>query len=246
MAFELPSGVSITWLGHATFLVDLPGGKRLLLDPWLTGNPSTPADKKDPGSVDLILITHGHGDHIGDVAEIAKKTGGEIVAVPEIVGYLTGKGVDAKQFRPMNKGGTVSFPELGINVTMTVAFHSGGITDGGTVLYGGEPSGFVVTLDSGFAFYFAGDTSVFGDMSLIAELYQPTLAFLPIGDNYTMGPREAAKAATLLSTVRAVIPMHYGTFPALTGTPEAFRSALVMSGATTEVITMIPGQMIGG
>ncbi len=246
MPFELPKDLSITWFGHATFLVQLPSGRRLLIDPWISGNPSTPDDKKDTGAVDLMLITHGHGDHIGDAATIAKKTGCTIAAVPEISAYLGKKGVDENKVSPMNKGGTVRFDDLDLTVTMTLAFHTGGINDGNEVLYGGEPGGFVVTLDSGFAFYHAGDTCVFSDMSLIAELYRPSLAFLPIGDRFTMGPREAAKAATLLSTVRAIIPMHYGTFPMLTGTPDALKEELVNAGAITQVIAMQPGQTLRG
>jgi L-ascorbate metabolism protein UlaG (beta-lactamase superfamily) len=246
MPYELPEGLSITWFGHATFLVQLPNGKRVLIDPWLNGNPSTPADKQDPGAVDLMLITHGHSDHIGDAAAIAKNTGCTIAAVPEIAGYLGSKGVDQSKFSPMNKGGTVRFEDLGLTVTMTMAFHTGGINDGNDVIYGGEPGGFVVTLDSGFAFYHAGDTCVFSDMSLIADLYRPFLAFLPIGDRFTMGPREAARAAVFLSTVRAVIPMHYGTFPLLTGTPDALKEELVNAGAVTEVIEMKRGQTLGG
>ncbi|MBC8104850.1 MAG: metal-dependent hydrolase [Cytophagales bacterium] len=246
MSFELPAGLTITWFGHATFLVQTPGSKRILIDPWLTENPSTPPDKKDPGAVDLMLITHGHSDHIGDAAAVAGKTGCTVAAVPEILGYLGSKGADPKTFSPMNKGGTVRFETLGLSVTMTMAFHTGGINNGDTVLYGGEPGGFVVTLDSGFAFYFAGDTCAFSDMALIAELYRPSLAFLPIGDRFTMGPREAAKAAALLSTVRAVVPMHFGTFPLLTGTPEAFQSEIVAAGGVTEVLSLTPGQTVGG
>jgi len=244
--FQLPRGLSFTWFGHSTFLVTTPQGKRILFDPFLTGNPSTPADKKDPGPVDLILVTHGHGDHIGDLVPVAQKTGAPIVAIPEIVGYLKKKGIDSGKLIPVNKGGTVHPEGIGIAVTMTTAFHSGGIQDGDQTIYGGEPAGFVVTLEDGFAFYNAGDTCVFSDMGLIAELYQPRLALLPIGDCYTMGPKEAARAAKFLTTVEAIIPMHYGTFPVLTGTPEALRAELAKIGSATEVLAMTPGQTLGG
>ena len=247
MTNPLPDGMTVQWLGHATFLITLPNGKRLILDPWTTENPACPPDKKDIGAVDLMLISHGHGDHIGDAVAIAKASNCPVVGIGELVNYLREKGVPEENLREMNKGGNFRLPDLGVTITMTHAIHSSGIEEGWDVRYGGDPAGFVVTLnDSGFAFYFAGDTALFSDMSLLSELYGPKLAFLPIGDRFTMGPREAARAVKFLSSVETVIPMHYATFSALTGTPEAFQEELTKIGVTAEVITPRPGETIGG
>jgi len=213
--------VRLTWLGHATFLVETPGGKRLLIDPWVESNPSCPPDRKDVGPCNLMLLTHAHFDHIGDAIPIAKKTGCQVVGIVELLSWLEKKG--AGNLRPMNKGGTQRFEGLdGIAVTMVHADHSCGITDGDQILYGGEAVGYVVELENGFKLYHAGDTNVFGDMALIAELYQPDIVMLPIGDHYTMSPREAAKAVRLLDA-KHVVPMHFGTFPILTGRPSALK-----------------------
>lgn len=208
----------ITWLGHAAFQVDTPGGVRVLIDPFLHGNPACPDHLKTVDRCDLMLITHAHGDHVGDAVPVAKATGCEVVCIVELGDWLATKGV--ANLTQMNKGGTVR--TQGLEITMVHALHTSGITDGDESFYGGEAAGYVVKLENGFAFYHAGDTALFGDMALIGELYQPELAMLPIGDHYTMGPREAARAAKLLG-VKHVIPMHYGTFPVLTGTPEALR-----------------------
>ena len=210
-----------TWCGHSTFLVETPSGKRVLIDPWLDGNPACPEDLYDPGPIDLILVTHGHPDHIASCVPVAKRTGAMVIANFEVGHWLMQKGLGSVV--QMNKGGTTEASDL--QITMTNAHHSGGIIDDGEIIYGGEPAGYVIETENGFRFYHAGDTCVFGDMALIAELYEPELAILPIGDLFTMGPREAAKAAQLLD-VKVVIPMHYGTFPALTGTPEALREAI--------------------
>lgn len=245
MAFSLPTGMQITWLGHSCFHVVTPAGKHLLFDPFLTHNPATPPDKKEVSAVDLLLVTHGHSDHIGDAVAVAQKTGCPVIGMVELTAHLRRSGIEGAKLTGMNKGGSVAFPDLGLTVTMTHAFHSSSAEEDGNLVYTGEPAGFVVTLDDGFAFYFAGDTDVFGDMAIISELYNPTLAFLPIGDHFTMGPRGAAKAVTLMPSVRAVVPMHFGTFGLLTGTPEALREALTRAGSEAEVKALKPGETWG-
>ena len=229
----------ITWLGHATFLFATPSGSKVMIDPWLKGNPSCPEEFHDPGPIDLILLSHGHFDHISDVVPLATRYGSTVVSNIEIAHRLRSKGVADEQVVEMNKGGTIEV--CGLQVTMTDARHSSGILDGDQIIYGGEPAGFVVETENQFRFYYAGDTCVFGDMALIRELYAPTLAFLPIGDHYTMGPREAAKAAHLLG-VQMVVPMHFGTFPILHGSPEMLREAI--GSLPIVVIDIKPGETI--
>lgn len=227
--------MNITWLGHSTFLLELAEGQTILLDPWIEGNPSAPADFVLP-PIQTILLSHGHSDHIGDAVSIAKRDGATVVCNYEIYLWLQTKGVEA--IKPLNKGGSRQVGN--IFVTMTHAFHSSSMQDGDQVIYGGEPAGYVIRLPDNRSVYFAGDTAVFGDMSLIARLYAPLLAFLPIGDNFTMGPREAAVATELLG-VRQVVPMHYGTFPMLTGTPAELRE--LVSDKGVEVLEPKPGEV---
>ncbi|MCL5063731.1 MAG: metal-dependent hydrolase [Firmicutes bacterium] len=232
---RLSEAVKMTWLGHATFLVETAQGRNIVIDPWLEGNPKCPTAYQQWSKADLILISHGHFDHMGSAAELAKRSGGQVVANFEIGSYLESQGVT--KVVGMNKGGTLAFE--GIQVTMVHADHSSGIsTEIGTV-YGGEAAGFVVTLENGLTFYHAGDTNVFGDMGMIHDLYGPEVAMLPIGGHFTMAPKEAAYAARLLQ-VGTVIPMHYGTFPALSGSPAALSDLL--QGGDIHVVSLEPGQ----
>ncbi len=229
------NGIRITWLGHSTFRIETPGGKTVLIDPWVAGNPKCPEKEKNLAKVDVMLCTHGHGDHIGDAVEIAKKYDPMVVGMYELCSWLQSKGV--KRVSGMNKGGTQTVGD--IKVTMVHALHSSGIEDGGQMVYGGEAAGYVIEFSNGVKIYHSGDTCVFGDMAIIRELYAPDICLLPIGDHYTMGPREAAYACKLLQP-KMVIPMHYGTFPVLTGTPAEFRKLV----PDVEVREMKPGETI--
>jgi L-ascorbate metabolism protein UlaG (beta-lactamase superfamily) len=228
-------GVKLTWLGHATFRIETPGGKTVLIDPWVMGNPMCPEKEKNVKKVDVMLCTHGHFDHIGDAVEIAKKHNPAVVGIPELCRWLEKKGV--KNTAMMNKGGTQTVGDL--KVTMVHADHSCGIQDGDDIVYGGEACGYVVEFSNGVKIYHAGDTNVFGDMAIIRDLYAPPIAMLPIGDHFTMSPREAAYACNLLKP-KTVIPMHFGTFPVLTGTPGALQKLV----PGVEVLEMKPGQTI--
>ncbi len=208
---------SLTWLGHASFRLDTPGGKRIYVDPWLD-NPKCPENEKEPERCDVIALTHGHSDHVGSVVELTKKLGQlPIVAMVELKGWLKGKGAQTDDMPGPNKGGTVE--AAGVKFTLTNAFHSSSSDDGD---YLGEAAGIVVELEDGKKVYFAGDTCAFSDMQLIGRLHSPDLAVLPIGGHFTMDPREAGLACELLG-VNRVVPCHYGTFPLLSGTPDELR-----------------------
>jgi L-ascorbate metabolism protein UlaG (beta-lactamase superfamily) len=225
----LPSDTRITWYGHSCFTVETPGGRTIVLDPWFT-NPLSPAGADSIQRCDLLLVSHGHFDHLGEARSIASRLRPAWPCIHELSLWLARQlpgGAD--QVIGMNKGGTVE--AAGLKVTMTTADHSAGDWNapGETTLYLGDPVGFIIELESGTRLYFAGDTTAFGDMRFIRELHRPDVAFLPIGGHFTMGPAEAALAVELLG-VGDVIPMHYGTFPILTGTPAALREALAARG----------------
>lgn len=230
--------LSITWLGHSTFLLVSPGGCHILFDPWLATNPACPASHKKVTRADLILITHGHGDHTGDAVAVGRATGATMVGPYELGQWLLRQGIT--HVSSMNHGGTQRLK--GIEISMVAAVHSSSVEDeSGQAIYLGEPSGYVLRLEDGQTLYFAGDTALFGDMRLIREMYAPEIAFLPIGDLYTMGPEGAARASEMLG-VKQVVPMHYGTFPALTGTPARLRELL--KGLPIEVLELRPGETV--
>jgi len=237
-AAEIGKEAKITYLGHAAFRVVSPQGLTILIDPFLKNNPKIPEGMKEVDKADLILVTHGHGDHLGETIVIAQKTNASVVAITELGTYLTKKGL--KNVIRMNKGGKYTF--RGIQIVMTHALHSSSVTEGDQVIYAGEPVGYVIRLENGFSIYHAGDTAVFSDMKIIGDLYEPNLALLPIGSHITMDPKEAAYAAKLLRP-QYIMPMHYGTWPLLTGTLDEF-SRLMKDQPSVKVIAIQPGQTI--
>ncbi len=238
---RLNNGIRITYLGHSTFLIESPEKKKIMIDPWIKENPSCPDNLKeiDNLNIDIIAITHGHFDHMADAVDLAIKFNCTVVSNFEICHWLGTKGV--KNCSPMNKGGTQTVD--GIKFTMTQAQHSSGIIEeNGNIVYGGEPGGFVVEFENGFKIYHAGDTNLFSDMKLIAEIYKPQLAMIPIGDHFTMSPLEASYACRFLSP-DYVIPIHYGTFPLLKGTPEELKE-LTKDISGLEILVMKPGEIL--
>jgi L-ascorbate metabolism protein UlaG (beta-lactamase superfamily) len=225
---------TLTWLGHATFRIDSPGGKRIYVDPFLDGNPKCPPDELEPERIDVLALTHGHGDHVGDAVELMKKFAPTLIAQVELQSWIGRQGADVGSVPGLNKGGSREVD--GIRFTLTNAFHSSSAPDGS---YVGEACGLVITFEDGFRLYFAGDTCVFGDMQLIGRIYRPDVAILPIGDHFTMGPQEAALALELLGVKRCV-PCHYGTFPLLHGTPEQLHELA----PDVELITSQPGETV--
>jgi L-ascorbate metabolism protein UlaG (beta-lactamase superfamily) len=231
-------GVSITWLGHATVLYRSPRGRAVLVDAWVDQNPACPEECKKFDRLDVIAITHGHGDHLADCVPLAKQYAPEIVCIYEISLYLAMKNVG--KVHGINKGGTIELN--GIRFTMVHAIHSSTIHDGATFYPGGEACGYVIEFENGTRVYHAGDTGIFGDMKLIGEIYHPSIAVLPIGDLFTMSPLEASHAARMIGA-RAIVPIHHSTFPALTGKPAELRERL-KDRPDIEVIELKPGETV--
>jgi len=228
---------SFTFLGHSTFLFRTSTGKRVIVDPWLETNPACPPDVRRGrviAELDLMLLTHGHRDHTADAVGLARATGAQVLAPYELAVWLKEKGL--KRVSGMNPGGTLAV--AGMTITMVPAIHSSSIEEDGAPRYAGVAAGYVVKFEHGLTVYYAGDTALFGDMRLIGELYRPQIAFLPIGDHFTMGPEQAAKACEWLG-VQQVVPMHYGTFPVLTGTPAKLRELV---GSRVQVLELKPGE----
>jgi L-ascorbate metabolism protein UlaG (beta-lactamase superfamily) len=243
---SLPNGTRITWYGHSCFRIDTAGGRAIMLDPYFA-NPNSPIQAEAVDRCDLLLVSHGHFDHFGDALALKSRLRPVWPCIHELSLWLPrrlpagGEGVIG-----MNKGGTVE--AAGLNVTMVGADHSAGDWNaaGETTLYLGDPVGFVIELEDGYRVYFAGDTQVFSDMRLIRDLHRPDLAMLPIGGHFTMDPVAAALAVEYLG-VHDVVPMHYGTFPVLAGTPDQLRAALSDRGlADVTVHAPAPGGTIDG
>ncbi len=229
-------GTRITWLGHATVLVQTAKGTNILIDPFIAQNPKYPKDFVLPEKIHYILLTHGHGDHISDVVPVAARHGSTVVAIYELAAYVAGKGV--ANTIGMNLGGTVQLDDVA--ATMVEAKHSSAAEDETGTHYVGVAAGYVLSVADGPVLYHAGDTAVFGDMKLIAELYRPEVAMLPIGGHFTMGPKEAALAARYLEP-KIILPIHYGTIPELKGTPEELAAVV---DAKVQVVRWAPGESI--
>ena len=229
---------TLTWLGHAAFRLDTEAVTRVYVDPFLTGNPSCPDAEREPDRCDLVVLTHGHDDHVGDALTIAKRFSCPVVAQVELRGWLSTQGLDSDMAQAYNKGGTVRFDD--VRITLTHANHSSSAFANDTFVYLGESCGVVLRPDDGPTIYIAGDTNVFGDMALIRRIYAPDVAVLPIGDHFTMGPEEAAVAAELVGAPR-VVPSHYGTFPILSGIPDALRPLLPDG---IELLVPAPGETL--
>ncbi len=243
--------VELLWYGQSAFKLTTPGGKVIMIDPWIKGNPKTPAELKDLdkiGHIDVIFVTHGHGDHLGDSIELAKKYNAPVWGPAGMDQFLITLGVLPVNLAPrFGKGGTIE-PFPGIKVSAVHAEHSSEMilkdpaTGKDTSYPAGEPVGFVFQLENGFKIYHMGDTAVFGDMKMIGEKFKPDLLLIPIGGHFVMDPVDAAYATKELIKPKMVMPMHYGTIPQLKGTPAEFKAAL--SETSIKVLDTKPGDKL--
>ncbi len=227
--------MKLTWLGHSACHIAI-GGKSVLIDPFFSGNPKFPGDfESGLQTVDYVMLTHGHADHLGDSLRLAKAFDATVVAMFEICAYLGAQGIEKTQ--PMNIGGTIDCN--GLSISMVNALHSSAIVEEGSPITMGDPAGLVIRSNEKTV-YHAGDTDVFSDMALIQRIYKPSIGLIPIGDRFTMGPETAALACNEFLDLETIIPIHWGTFDLLTGDPKTFKS-LVKRG---NVLTPDPGQAI--
>lgn len=238
--------VNIQYFGHSAVCITSDSGKKIWIDPWLDGNPSCPKALSNPTAADIIVLTHGHSDHVGSALALAKRSGAKVVATWELANLLVKDGLEASQIEFMNKGGNVQVDCGGTNigVSLTQAFHSSSYdASDGKTYYAGEACGAVVHLETGECIYHAGDTALFSDMQLIAKRFAPKIALLPIGDRFTMGPEDAAEAARLIKP-QIAIPIHWGTFDLLSGRPEAFLAAVSKCAPDVKVKVLRPGESL--
>jgi L-ascorbate metabolism protein UlaG (beta-lactamase superfamily) len=244
--------IEVHWLGQATTKITTLTGKVIVIDPFMVNNPKTPVAFKNLdaiGKVDVILVTHGHGDHTGDVAELAKRTGAPVLGPAGLVSTMVDLGwVPPEKAVRFGKGGKVQPAGPQITITQTRAEHSSEVTvtdpstKKTTTYPGGEPAGFIVEMENGFKLYHMGDTGLFGDMRLIGEYYKPDLIMIPIGGHFVMDPKDAAYATNMMLKPKFAIPFHYGTFPVLKGTPQEYQAALGQT--TTQVFPISPGDKL--